>query len=358
MLELGQEQRRQHGAPGRQYAAAAAAGACGWLRPPLPPPPQQAQRRLGKERSQPARKDVPGALPLDQAARVSTSKCDAHEAVASARGRLERSGLPAEEQQAQLDAALCAAVWNANAAACLTGAKLLVEAGASAAAAHHISHQPPLQFLLARNNRLTAWTSSEAAAVVETLVAAGGSAATTDSAGWSSLEHAVIMRDAAAARGAITALAAAGADLRQVGSRGKTLLHRAAEHGLRPEGIAAAIPLLLDAGCSPLALDSDGKFPYQLLVTRAAEGLGVSSKPAQLLLQAMAARCAEDEAATAKQQAQQEAQRQCVVCMDRPREVALLPCGHLCCCIDCAAASNTCPYCRQAVKSRPRIYIP
>jgi len=38
----------------------------------------------------------------------------------------------------------------------------------------------------------------------------------------------------------------------------------------------------------------------------------------------------------------------CVVCWDQPRSVAIVPCGHLCLCAQCAAALNNCPICRAA----------
>ncbi|KPA81400.1 hypothetical protein ABB37_03777 [Leptomonas pyrrhocoris] len=37
----------------------------------------------------------------------------------------------------------------------------------------------------------------------------------------------------------------------------------------------------------------------------------------------------------------------CVVCMDRPRCYAFLPCGHISCCEDCTKLLDQCPLCRQ-----------
>ena len=37
----------------------------------------------------------------------------------------------------------------------------------------------------------------------------------------------------------------------------------------------------------------------------------------------------------------------CVVCMDRPRCYAFLPCGHISCCEECTKLLDQCPLCRQ-----------
>ncbi|KAG5490274.1 hypothetical protein JKF63_00394 [Porcisia hertigi] len=37
----------------------------------------------------------------------------------------------------------------------------------------------------------------------------------------------------------------------------------------------------------------------------------------------------------------------CVVCMDRPRCYAFLPCGHISCCQECTKSLDQCPLCRQ-----------
>lgn len=39
----------------------------------------------------------------------------------------------------------------------------------------------------------------------------------------------------------------------------------------------------------------------------------------------------------------------CVICMDRPRNVVILDCGHICCCLDCARQVNSCPVCRRGI---------
>ena len=47
----------------------------------------------------------------------------------------------------------------------------------------------------------------------------------------------------------------------------------------------------------------------------------------------------------------------CVVCMERPATIALLPCGHLCACKEDAGLLNLCPICRAPVQNRQRIYV-
>jgi hypothetical protein len=48
---------------------------------------------------------------------------------------------------------------------------------------------------------------------------------------------------------------------------------------------------------------------------------------------------------------------ECVICLERPKNALLVPCGHLCLCMPCAqslttpkhSAANTCPLCRAVV---------
>jgi len=47
----------------------------------------------------------------------------------------------------------------------------------------------------------------------------------------------------------------------------------------------------------------------------------------------------------------------CVVCQDAGRSIALVPCGHVCCCGACAPALSTCPMCRADVDGRVRLYF-
>lgn len=49
-------------------------------------------------------------------------------------------------------------------------------------------------------------------------------------------------------------------------------------------------------------------------------------------------------------------QGKCVVCMDKAARIAMLPCGHLCCCDDCARTMAQCPVCRTPVQKTQRIF--
>ena len=49
---------------------------------------------------------------------------------------------------------------------------------------------------------------------------------------------------------------------------------------------------------------------------------------------------------------------ECLVCMDKPLSVALVPCGHVCYCLECAEREKIkeCPNCRSKVDEMQRIY--
>ncbi len=48
----------------------------------------------------------------------------------------------------------------------------------------------------------------------------------------------------------------------------------------------------------------------------------------------------------------------CALCMSQPLEVCLEPCGHVCCCRDCARKlSDKCPICRATVDRKRDIFI-
>lgn len=46
----------------------------------------------------------------------------------------------------------------------------------------------------------------------------------------------------------------------------------------------------------------------------------------------------------------------CVICLTEERQLACLPCGHLCACTPCAYSLDSCPICRVKVQSFVRIY--
>jgi RING finger protein 26 len=58
---------------------------------------------------------------------------------------------------------------------------------------------------------------------------------------------------------------------------------------------------------------------------------------------------------------QEEESKLCVVCQDRKKCVIVLPCRHLCLCVECCIVIRrglgTCPMCRQVVRRTMKIYI-
>ncbi|XP_062574345.1 baculoviral IAP repeat-containing protein 3-like [Saccostrea cucullata] len=49
--------------------------------------------------------------------------------------------------------------------------------------------------------------------------------------------------------------------------------------------------------------------------------------------------------------------RLCKICLENEASIAMLPCGHLCCCPDCAPAMRKCPICRQFVKGTVKTWM-
>jgi len=50
-------------------------------------------------------------------------------------------------------------------------------------------------------------------------------------------------------------------------------------------------------------------------------------------------------------------QRTCKICMDGEVGVVFLPCGHLCCCVNCAPALKDCPVCRTKIQGTVRTFL-
>lgn len=49
----------------------------------------------------------------------------------------------------------------------------------------------------------------------------------------------------------------------------------------------------------------------------------------------------------------------CIVCMENPREIILLPCKHVCLCEDCAEKiSRMCPVCNKRIEGKRAVYLP
>ncbi|CAF3814968.1 unnamed protein product [Rotaria sp. Silwood1] len=47
---------------------------------------------------------------------------------------------------------------------------------------------------------------------------------------------------------------------------------------------------------------------------------------------------------------------ECIICFTEEKQLACMPCGHLCACVLCGYALRTCPICRQQIRSFVRIY--
>ncbi|CAF4847184.1 unnamed protein product [Rotaria magnacalcarata] len=47
---------------------------------------------------------------------------------------------------------------------------------------------------------------------------------------------------------------------------------------------------------------------------------------------------------------------ECVVCVTEGRQLACLPCGHVCACVVCGYGLQKCPICRHTIQSFVRIY--
>jgi len=52
-----------------------------------------------------------------------------------------------------------------------------------------------------------------------------------------------------------------------------------------------------------------------------------------------------------------EEEDRCTICMDRKATVAMVPCGHLCCCDKCSQGLQSCPICRAPVTKTQVIYM-
>jgi len=47
----------------------------------------------------------------------------------------------------------------------------------------------------------------------------------------------------------------------------------------------------------------------------------------------------------------------CVVCLEAPREILLLPCRHVCCCRACADRMERCPMCRAQKTAFAKVFL-
>jgi hypothetical protein len=47
---------------------------------------------------------------------------------------------------------------------------------------------------------------------------------------------------------------------------------------------------------------------------------------------------------------------ECPVCLDKPRSMACIPCGHLFC-TECVKLCGDCPICRKSIDGAMKVYI-
>ena len=52
-----------------------------------------------------------------------------------------------------------------------------------------------------------------------------------------------------------------------------------------------------------------------------------------------------------------DADGECVVCLERQAQVAVIPCGHVCLCAECAQQQGLCPICRSHICGRLRLFF-
>jgi E3 ubiquitin-protein ligase MUL1 len=49
----------------------------------------------------------------------------------------------------------------------------------------------------------------------------------------------------------------------------------------------------------------------------------------------------------------------CVICITNPQEIILIPCGHVCLCVDCSIGYELpCPICRKPPTQMNPVYFP
>lgn len=49
---------------------------------------------------------------------------------------------------------------------------------------------------------------------------------------------------------------------------------------------------------------------------------------------------------------------ECDICVDNNKDICFLPCAHVCCCSECAAAiTSTCPICNSVIKEKLKIFF-
>ncbi len=49
---------------------------------------------------------------------------------------------------------------------------------------------------------------------------------------------------------------------------------------------------------------------------------------------------------------------ECVICLDGPVQMALVPCGHACVCTGCGVGLDLCPICRRSADTKLELFFP
>jgi len=50
-------------------------------------------------------------------------------------------------------------------------------------------------------------------------------------------------------------------------------------------------------------------------------------------------------------------QKSCNLCMDKQKNIALMPCGHVCVCSECCESLIKCPVCRSTIHQKVKVFI-
>jgi len=50
-------------------------------------------------------------------------------------------------------------------------------------------------------------------------------------------------------------------------------------------------------------------------------------------------------------------QKSCNLCMDKQKNIALMPCGHVCVCNECSESLIKCPVCRSTIHQKVKVFI-
>ena len=120
--------------------------------------------------------------------------------------------------------------------------------------------------------------------------------------------------------------------------------------------VEALVYLARDNAANQAAIIAAGAVGPLVAFVRAGGSLGKAASwaLAKLDLAVISSRVAPPQAKEASRKRRLEAP-ECVVCFERARAVAFLPCGHFCVCSKCGQRLSECPICRKSTRKQ-RIY--